>query len=239
MNHLLPTIKFTFQHSIQQISFLDMKLQIRVDRKLSITRYRKSTDCVALLHFNSNHSLKCRETIAFSQALRHNVLLAGDSLLQKELDSLATSLLARKYPLDTITHNISKVPLRYRDTLLHETTMASGPRTVLSIITPYSIEGKIFSQSVGDQWHMIDNNPKLHNIWPNPPITAYHKTESLKDILKHSCQAKLIYPLHLFQPQIIIHHSAFTILSYSAIKISSEPNRNTYPRQGESFFSRV
>ena len=216
-----------------------MKIQIRADFKLSITRYRKPTDCVALLQFNSNHSLNSKESIVFSQALRHNVLYADDNLLQKELDSLAISLLARKYPLDTITHYISKAPLRYRDTLLHETTMTSGPRTVLSIITPYSTEGKIFSQSVGDQWHMIDNNPKLHSIWPNPPITAYHKTESLKDILKHSRQAKLIYPLHLFQPQIIIHHSAFTILSYSAIKISSEPNRNTYPRQRESFFSRV
>ena len=210
-----------------------MKIPIRADCKLSITRYRKPTDCVALLQFNSNHSLKCKESIVFSQVLRHNVLYADDNLLQKELDSLAISLLARKYPL------YLQRPLRYRDTLLHETTMTSGPRTVLSIINLYSIEGKIFSQSVRDQWHMIDNNPKLHSIWPNPPITAYHKTESLKDILKNSRQAKLIYPLHLFQPQIIIHHSAFTILSYSAIKISSEPNRNTYPRQRESFFSRV
>ena len=196
MNHVHPTIKFTFQHSTQQISFLDMTVLIRADHKLSTTLYRKPTDCAALLHFHSNYSLKCKESIVFSKALRCNLLIAEDNLLQGELDSLTISLLARKYPLDVITHNISKALLLPGDILLHETTKASGPIAVLPIVTPYSLEGKIFSQSVRDRWHIIENDPQLHNIWPNPPITAYHKTESLKDILIHSRQAKPTHLLH-------------------------------------------
>ena len=34
MNNLHPTIKFTFEHSTQEMSFLDMKIQIGADRKL-------------------------------------------------------------------------------------------------------------------------------------------------------------------------------------------------------------
>ena len=45
------------------------------------------------------------------------------------------SLIARKYALDIITHNISQALLHSRDTLLHEPTKASGPRTVLPITT--------------------------------------------------------------------------------------------------------
>ena len=52
--------------------------------------------CAALLHFHSNHSLKCKERIVFSQALIYNLLIADDALLQKELDSLTVSLLARQ-----------------------------------------------------------------------------------------------------------------------------------------------
>ena len=122
MNHLHPTIKFTFQHSTQQISFLDMTIQIGANRKLSTTLFRKPTDCAALLHFHSNHSLKCKESIVFSQALRYNLLIADDHLLQKELDYLPISLLARKYSLDIITHNISKALLHPCDILLHEPT---------------------------------------------------------------------------------------------------------------------
>ena len=152
MNHLHPTIKFTFQHSTQQISFLDMTIQIGANRKLSTTLFRKPTDCAALLHFHSNHSLKCKESIVFSQALRYNLLIADDHLLQKELDSLPISRLARKYPLDIITHNISIALLHPLDTLLHEPTKTSDPKTsdpttVLPVITPYSVEGKSFSQS--------------------------------------------------------------------------------------------
>ena len=69
MNNLHPMIKFTFEHSTQEISFPDMKIHIGADRKLSTTLYRKRTDCAALLHFHSNHSLKCKESIVFSQVL--------------------------------------------------------------------------------------------------------------------------------------------------------------------------
>ena len=87
MNNLNLTIKFTFEHSTQEISFLDMKIYVRTDHKLSTTLYRKPTDCVTLLCFHSNHPLKWKESIAFSQALSYN-LIADDTLPQKGLDFL-------------------------------------------------------------------------------------------------------------------------------------------------------
>ena len=96
MNNLHPMIKSTFEHSTQEIPFLDMKIHIGADHKLSTTLYSKPTDCAALLHFHSNHSHKCKESIVFSQALRYNLLIADDNILQNELDSLTILLLARK-----------------------------------------------------------------------------------------------------------------------------------------------
>ena len=75
MDNLYSTIKFIFEHSTQETFFLDMKVYIGVDRKTSTTLYRKPTDCVARLQFYSNHSLKCKECIVFSQALRYNFSL--------------------------------------------------------------------------------------------------------------------------------------------------------------------
>ena len=140
MNNLHPTIKFTFEHSTQEISFLDMKIHTGTDRKLSTTLYQKPTDCAALLHFHSNHSLKYKECIAFSQALRYNLLIADDALLQKELDSLAASLLAKRFPLEIITRNISKALLHSRDTILYRPPTTANPKRVLLIVTPYSSE---------------------------------------------------------------------------------------------------
>ena len=97
-----------------------MKIHIGADRKLSTTLHRKPTDCAARLHLHSNHSLKCKESIVFSQALRYNLLIADDNVLQKELDSLTISLHARKYPLEVITRNSSKALLHSCYTLLQE-----------------------------------------------------------------------------------------------------------------------
>ena len=190
MNNLHPTIKFPFEHSNQEISFLDRKIHIGADCKLSTTLYRKPTNCAALLHFHSNHSLKCKERIAFSQALRYNPLIADDTILQKELNSLTLSLPARKYPLEIITRNISKALLHSRDTLLYRTPRTSSSRTALPVVTLYSLERRQFSKSVRDHWHITENDPQLQSIWPKPSITAYHKTESFKDILVHFFQAK-------------------------------------------------
>ena len=190
MNNLHPTIKFTFEHSTQEISFLDMKICIGADRRLSTTLYRKPTNCATLLHFHSNHSLKYKENTVFSQALRYNLLIKDDTLLQKELDSLAISLLARQYPLEIITRNISKALLHSHDTLLCRPPKTTSPKRVLPIVITYFPEGRHFSQSVRNRWHIIENDSQLQNVWPNHSITAYHKTESLKDILVHFRQTK-------------------------------------------------
>ena len=164
MNNLRLMIKFTFEHSTQEISFLDMKIHIVADCKLSTTLYRKPTDSATLLHFHSNHSLKCKESIVFSQALRYNLLIADDNVLQKKLDSLTIFLLARKYPLEVITRNISKALLHSCYTLLHRTPKASSSRSALPVVTPYSFEGRQFSKSVRNHWHIIENDLQLHSI---------------------------------------------------------------------------
>ena len=148
MNNLHPTIKFTFEHFTQEISFLDMKIYIGTDRRLSTAIYRKPTDCAALLHFHSNHSLKCNESNVFSQTLRCNLLIADDALLQNIFDSLAISLRPTQYPLEITNRNISKAFLHSRDTLFYRPPKTASPKRVLPIVTPYSPEGVHFSQSV-------------------------------------------------------------------------------------------
>ena len=174
MNNLQPTIKFTFEHSTQEISFLDMKIHIGADCKLSTTMYRKPTDCAALLHFHSNHSLKCKESIVFSQALRYNLLIADDNVLQKELDSLTISLLARKYSLEVIARNISEALLHSRDTLLYRTPKASSSRSALPVVTPYSSEESNSPsqyETIGISLKMIHNYTASDQIPPLLPTT--------------------------------------------------------------------
>ena len=55
-----------------------------------------------LLHFHSQHPLSCKEGIIYSQALRCNMIIFKDHILQEELNHLTRVFLARAYPLDLI-----------------------------------------------------------------------------------------------------------------------------------------
>ena len=156
MNHLHAAIKFTFQHSTKQISlftfqhsaqkmsFLDTTIQIRANWKIFITLSRRPTDCAALLHFHSNHSLKFKESLVFSQAPRCNLLIVDDHLLQKELDCLVISLLTRKYPSYIITSSISKA-------LIHPWRPPPQTQKDIRSRNSYRNHYPIFSRAMTDQ----------------------------------------------------------------------------------------
>ena len=137
-------------------------------------------------------------------------LNAKKALFSQRLLDIASSLQMKTYykknlvPLQHLslsetppgrhTRSTFKALLHSHDTLFYRTQKTSSSRSALPVLTPYSLKGRQFSKSVQDHWHIINNDLELHSIWPNSSITAYHKTESLKDILVHSCQAKPTSP---------------------------------------------
>ena len=105
MNTISPTIKYTFTYSEQAVSFLDVQIYLSESRKRKTKLYKKPTDCITLLHFHSHYPLSCKEGIIYSQALRYNMIISGDHILQEELNNLTRILLARAYPLHLIIKN--------------------------------------------------------------------------------------------------------------------------------------
>ena len=109
MNTISPTIKYTFTYSKRTATFLDVEIYLSETRKLKTKLYRKPTDYMSLLHFDSHHPLSCKEGIIYSQALRYNIIILDDHILQEELNNLTRILLACAYLLHLIIKNIKKV----------------------------------------------------------------------------------------------------------------------------------
>ena len=98
MNTISPTIKYTFTYSKQTVTFLDVQIYLSKNRKLKTKLYRKPTDCMALLHFHSHHPLSCKEGIIYSQALRYNMIISDDHILQTEPNTHSTCPLVPTAP---------------------------------------------------------------------------------------------------------------------------------------------
>ena len=86
-NTTSPTIKYPFTYSMQTVTFLDVQIYLSETRKLKTKLYRKPTDCMTLLHFLSHYRLSCKEGVIYSQALRYNMIISEDHILQEELNN--------------------------------------------------------------------------------------------------------------------------------------------------------
>ena len=170
MNTISPTIKYTFTYSKQTVTFLDVKIYLSETRKLKTKLYRKPTDCMILLHFHSHHPLSCKEGIIYSQALRYNMIIPEDHILQAELNNLTRILLAHVYQLQLIIKNIKKTLTHSRNYLLSQRTPHTETN-ILPIITPFSGMGKQLIAIIHRNWHIVATTP-LSTIWPSKPLSA-------------------------------------------------------------------
>ena len=187
MNRISPTIKYTFTYSKQTVTFLDVKICLSKNRKLKTKLYRKPTNCMTLIHFHSHHPINCKEGIIYSQALRYNMIISEDHILQTELNNLTCILLARSYLLHLIIKNIKKALTHSRNYLLSQQTPHTETN-ILPIIIPFSDIGKQLTATIHRNWEIVANDTTLSTIWPSKPLSAYTKSNSIHNHLVHSAQ---------------------------------------------------
>ena len=187
MNTISSTIKYTFTYSKQIASFLNVQIHISEIRKLKMKLYRKLTDCMTLLHFHSHHPLSCKESMIYSQALRYNMIISEDHILQAELNNLTRILLARAYPLHLIIKNIKKALTHSGNYLLSQRT-PHKETNILPITTPFSDMGKEVTAIIHINSQIVANETTLSTIWSSKPLSAYTKSNSIHNHLVHSAQ---------------------------------------------------
>ena len=132
INTISPTIIFAY--SEQTVTFLDLQIYLSKTRKLETKLYRKPTNCITLLHFRCHHPLSCKEGIIHYKALRYNMVISEDHILQAELNNLTRILLAPAYPLHLIIKSIKKALTYSRNYLLSQRT----PHTETNVLPHYN-----------------------------------------------------------------------------------------------------
>ena len=108
-NQCFPTIKFTAEHSLQQIDFLDTTIYFNKEGTLESTLFVKKQDICTLLHNNSFHPNSCKKGIIYSQALRYRRIITNNEQLEEKLVILRNNLLRRGYNLSEIKKQFNKI----------------------------------------------------------------------------------------------------------------------------------
>ena len=185
INRSHPTIKFEYTFSTQSVNFLDTTIYINSTGKLESDLYIRPTDRTLLLHQTSFHPQSCKDAIIYSQALRYRRIITDNDLLQKRLNDLLITLVHRGYKKETIQTAFNKAPQHTQNDLLYKSENNQKNNSPIFSI-PYNNNTKYIAQILRKHWNIIENDPTLRILWPEPPIVAYQRNKNLKDNLVHT-----------------------------------------------------
>ena len=103
--------------------------------------------------------------------------------LQQRPDNLLIARIHRGYKHDNIITSFNKAILYTQNELLNKTENANKTTNKPIFTTQYNSNTKYIAQILRKHWNVIENDPTLQILWPEPPIVAYQKNKSLRDTL--------------------------------------------------------
>ena len=163
-----------------EINFLDTTV-FKVDNKLRNKLYVKPTDRQSYLHRKPEHPNSTKKNIACSQALRFNKICYNRSDLHNNCKRLLNTLTKRGYnKTDTTTqiNNAIKVPkIELRNKI--KTSNTEG----LPLTVTYNRTLPDLKTIIDKNWHILQIEPKLTEIFAEPPILAFKRNKNLRDII--------------------------------------------------------
>ena len=97
-NNCHGTIKFTFNYSNQEATFLHVNIKMKENGELDTSLHEKVINCHQYIEFASCHPLSCKQGIPYIQAKRYRRITSDNTCFEKDLDRLKEYFLTRKYP---------------------------------------------------------------------------------------------------------------------------------------------
>ena len=112
-----PAIQLSFEYSSLQVSFLDVLVKVE-NGKIITDLYRKPTDTLQYLKFDSCHPTEHKLPIAYSQALRINKICSRKSDAVGHCAVLKKALIHRGYPRKMCSNYIKRALDMNREMLI-------------------------------------------------------------------------------------------------------------------------
>ena len=163
-----------------EINFLDTTV-FKVDNKLRTKVYVKPTDRQSYLHSKSEHPNSTKKSIAYSQALRFNKICYNRSDLHNNCKRLLNTLTKRGYNKKDTTTQINRAISIPRNELLNKIKTSNTERLPLTVT--YNRTLPDLKTIIDKNWHILQIEPKLKEIFTEPPILAFKRDKNLKDII--------------------------------------------------------
>ena len=123
--------------------------------------------------------------ISWSFTLKHSgwevASISSKETFEEIIRKFKSRLLARGYPKSLIKTRLSDVTFTERTSALQQKN--DTRKQILPFVTQYQPAVPRLKHVLMEKWHLIQNQPSLQQIFKEPSIISFKKSESLNDIL--------------------------------------------------------
>ena len=202
MNTLHPSLKFTYEWSNEEITFLDVRLVMK-DGKLETDRFIKPTNPQLYLHYSSNHPRSVFKAIVYGQAINVKMICSKEEFIIEHFKSLRKKFLERGYPCQIVEENLFRGVSIPREELLKPKpvypqqacpTLPTKQKFFPTFILTFNPHNPPLREWLTRYQHILLEDKKMCQIYPSAPSVSYRQPRNLKQILVRSRMKELPHP---------------------------------------------
>ncbi|XP_053391365.1 uncharacterized protein LOC128554143 [Mercenaria mercenaria] len=183
LNTVHPMIKFTYNISESEVSFLDVDVSIDDEHNISTNVHVKPTNIHQYVDYSSCHPKACKNGIPYSQAKRYRRICSDENQFFGNIEQLRQHFLVRNYPESVINTAFEKVMCMSQDDALRASVKQDQN------IVPFVVEYNTSLPNIGNinnkYWDLLQlsDNPAVKMLHLCKPTMAFKRPKNLKDIL--------------------------------------------------------
>ena len=186
INQIHRTIKFTYELSETELTFLDVTLykgeRFNQNHILDIRTHIKPTNKQLYVHATSYHPPTTINAISKGETNRYLRTNSNEHEFKNMKQRLTNRLLQRGYKYKQILPHIESVQFRKGGQFLFRQTPKVNKQKLV-FVTQFCDDANRLKQIIKKHWKLIKNNKTLRSIFPEPPVIADRNNPSLKQKL--------------------------------------------------------
>ena len=183
LNTSHSSIKFTLEHSIQEINFLDTLVKKDNNNKLYTDLYTKKTDTNSYLHYESAHPPHCKKSLPYSQLLRIKQICTNQNDCERHSTTKINEFKQKGYPIKLLKESKTKVDIKGRESLFHKPDSKDDQNKTTFMTTTYRPGLHKFTNAIRENWKILARSTTTKEMYNNGLKIGYKRPKNLKDIL--------------------------------------------------------
>ena len=189
-NSLHDLLKFTYEISEQELTFLDVSIykgkRFNESNILDVKSYIKPTNNFQYLHRVSAHPTSVFKGFIKGECIRHMRNTNDTSIYNNRLSHFQDKLIDRGYKTCEIQPIFDEVRQSNRKEILNPRNGKKENKETNVMVTKFNPKIKGIKARLIKHWNLVSKDEDLKHIFKSPPIVAYERHKNLGDLLTSS-----------------------------------------------------